>query len=307
MSPKCGFIKIPAHASRDDHERGGAPIGEGRRGGKRRPPARGRRSPRRAARARALRCRARASIAWTLSRPARWPAPTATNTVPGRAIRSLDPARPGGVAVGEAAAGAARGDRRRRPRRRSARASRSTSPSTRRRASAPSSLVDLVDSARASRRSCAICCASGMLSNMPDLPLDRLRARRSACRARGRRAVSIVSGPLAASMPSCWAASTVRVIDDEPGLEPVERAGRHADRGDQRAVERRILRRRSAATESVRPLRVDRIAHDHRLQRRRDPRAAIASSTSSSEASNAVLTSSLNQGRPSSRWMVPNR
>ena len=79
---------MPRHASRDDHERGGAPIGE--EGAERQAEAR---APRHAAPARRG-ARASASTAWTLSRPARWPAPTAMNTVPGRAIRSrIQPAQ----------------------------------------------------------------------------------------------------------------------------------------------------------------------------------------------------------------------
>ena len=73
----------PRHASRDDHGRERAPIGEVKAVGKWK-------SGRAAATRqlmRATRMFALASLLWTLSRPARWPAPTATNTVPGRCSR----------------------------------------------------------------------------------------------------------------------------------------------------------------------------------------------------------------------------
>ena len=245
----------PAHASRDDHERGGAPIGEGEGGGKRKsriPPA--------GAEAGSIRLHvrhalgadaARGSAAWTLSRPARWPAPTATNTVPGRASRSLDPARPGRVAVGEQQPVQRRilrrlalVDQRRQPL--------DVAASTRRRASAPAS--------RRARRFCSSVSVElgdllrlGHRVEQADLPSRSPRARRSACGARCAARVSTVSGPSAPPMPSRCAPSTASVIDTNQGSNRSNAPAGTPSRG-QRAAERRILLRASAATESVRPL-----------------------------------------------------
>ena len=132
--------------------------------------------------------------------PARWPAPTAMNTVPGRAIRSLDPARPGGVAVGEDASGGARGSAASLSSFISA-ASRSTSPvdqAVEHRRQLAGDLVILLERlARAARSAAPPASRRSMRiwhSNPSSSPIGMWRA--SAAR------VSTVSGPFAALMPS---------------------------------------------------------------------------------------------------------
>ena len=174
------------------------------------------------------RCRARASTAWTLSRAGEMAGADRDEHRAGRAIRSWIQRAQSALRSVNSSRCSARGPR-------SAPRSSARRAARRRRVDQAASIgaslrADLVDARRASRAAASSCCASGMRVEHPDLALDRLRARRSACCARAAARRSTVSGPFAALMPSCWAATRGQGHRHEPGLEPVERAGGHAER-----------------------------------------------------------------------------
>ena len=179
----------------------------------------------------------------------------------------LDPARPIGVAVGEQqrvqrpvaravvlllVRSAPPAARRRRP--------------TRRRASAPS-LAAISSFSSSVSLSWASCSASGIASSRRNLQLEPFELADRHVPGMGGVGEHRL-GPAAPLMPSRCAPSTASVIDTNQGSNRSNAVGGTPRRG-QRAARAPHSAAGVSREESVRPLRIDRIAHDHRLQRGR--------------------------------------